>query len=73
MTRYFFHLAGEISAHDVHGHECADVEEAKQHANFIAHRVGTEKPDMVRDGNFISVTNDQDEEIAKVALASTTA
>ena len=73
MPRYFFHLAGEIPAHDVHGHECSCDAEAKQHAEFIAHRIGSEKPEMVRDGNFVSVTNDRDVEIAQVALASTTA
>jgi len=55
------------------GHECIDDAEAKQHGSFIAHRIGTEKPEMVRSGNFISVANEQNEEIAQFPLASTTA
>jgi len=73
MPRYFFHLAGDVPAHDVMGHECIDDAEAKQHGSFIAHRIGTEKPEMVRSGNFISVANEQNEEIAQFPLASTTA
>ena len=73
MPRYFFHLSGAISAHDVLGHECMDDAEARQHGSFIAHRIGTEKPEMVQDGNLISVVNENDEKIADIPLASTTA
>jgi hypothetical protein len=72
MPRYFFYLAGDIPAHDVLGHDCANDDEARQHGDFIAHRIGTEKPEMVRDGNFISVANEQGNEIAEIPLASTT-
>lgn len=72
MPRYFFHLAGEIPAHDVHGHDCVDDDQARDHASFIAHRIGTEKPEMIRDGNFIAVVDGSGEEIAQVPLASTT-
>jgi hypothetical protein len=34
--------------------------------SFIAHRIGTEKPGMVREGNFILVVNQQGKEIAQV-------
>jgi hypothetical protein len=70
--RYFFHLAGDLPAHDVLGQECADDREAKDRGDFIAHRIGTEKPDMVREGNFISVINENGEEIFQIPLASTT-
>jgi hypothetical protein len=72
MRKYFFHLAGELPAHDLLGHECADDREARDHGSFIAHRIGTEKPGMVREGNFISVRDERDKEIAQVPLASTT-
>ncbi|QPF83658.1 hypothetical protein IC762_28780 [Bradyrhizobium genosp. L] len=72
MPKYFFHLAGDIPAHDVLGHQCADAREAEAHANFIAHRIGTEKPEMVRDGNCISVRDEADNELFQVPLASTT-
>jgi hypothetical protein len=55
MPKYFFHLAGQIPAHDLIGQECANESEAKDHGTFIAHRIGTEKPEMVREENFISV------------------
>ena len=48
------------------------MKEAKNHGNFIAHRIGTEKPSMVREGNYISVTNGQGDEIFQIPLASTT-
>jgi hypothetical protein len=72
MSRYFFHLAGQLKANDLLGHDCADDREAKDHASFIAHRIGTEKPEMVRDGNFILVTNGTGDEIERVPLASAT-
>jgi hypothetical protein len=72
MPKYFFHLAGQYPAQDLLGHECADDKEAKDHGSFIAHRIGTEKTDTVREGNFISVRNARDEELFQVPLASTT-
>jgi hypothetical protein len=53
------------------GHECLNDEEAREHGSFIAHRVGTEKPDMIQGGNFISVTNETGEELFKIPIAST--
>jgi hypothetical protein len=72
MPKYFFHLAGDLPAHDLLGHECVNDKEAKDHGSFIAHRIGTEKPAMVSQGNYISVTNEQGDEIFQVPLASTT-
>jgi hypothetical protein len=71
MPKYFFHLAGQLPAHDLLGHECANDKEAKDHGSFIAHRIGTEKPGMIREGNFISVKNDSGEEVFQISLAST--
>jgi hypothetical protein len=72
MPKYYFHLAGELAAHDLLGHECANDTEAKDHGSFIAHRIGTEKPGMIREGNYISVRDECETEIAQVPLASTT-
>jgi hypothetical protein len=72
MSKYFFHLAGELPARDLIGHECANDREAKDHGSFIAHRIGTEKPGMIREGNFISVTDKGSREIFRIPLASTT-
>lgn len=71
MPKYFFHLAGQLPAPDLLGHECANDKEAEDHGSFIAHRIGTEKPGMVREGNFISVTDEQNKEIFQIPLAST--
>jgi hypothetical protein len=70
MAKYFFHLAGDFPAHDLIGHECANDEEAKDHGSFIAHRIGTEKPGMIREGNYIAVTDERDREIFQIPLAS---
>ena len=48
MPRYFFHLIGDIPAHDFLGHDCESDDEARDHATFRAHRIGTEKPEMVK-------------------------
>lgn len=72
MPRYFFHLAGQLPARDLIGHECANDKEAKDHGSFIAHRIGTEKPGMVREENFISVTDERGKEISQISLASAT-
>jgi hypothetical protein len=72
MPRYFFHLAGQLPAHDLLGHDCANDAEAEDHGSFIAHRIGTEKPGMIREGNFISVTDELGKEIFQIPLASVT-
>jgi Domain of unknown function (DUF6894) len=71
MPKYFFHLVGNIPAHDIVGHECMNDEEARDHGSFIAHRIGTEKPEMVREENSICVMNEANQQIAKIPLAST--
>ena len=71
MPRYFFHLAGRLPANDLIGHECSNDDEAREHGSFIAHRVGTEKPDMVHQENFILVTNETDDELFRIPIAST--
>jgi len=71
-VKYFFHLAGQVPAHDLLGHECANDNEARDHGSFIAHRIGTERPAMVREENFISVRNERDQELFRIPIASTT-
>jgi hypothetical protein len=72
LPKYFFHLAGQLPAHDLIGHEFENDQEARDHGSFIAHRIGTEKPGMIRDGNFISVRDERDGVVAQIPLASTT-
>lgn len=73
MPRYFFHLVGGASAHDRVGHDCKNDTQAKEDARLIAQRLSMGKPEMFRGGNFISVTNDEGNEIFHVPLAYTTA
>jgi hypothetical protein len=61
MTRFFFDLAGELSAKDVHSHLCQSRREAREHAVFIARRIGTERPEFARLGNCIKVRAEQGE------------
>ena len=55
MPMYFFHLVGKISARDIHGHRCTNDDRAREDANFIAHRIGGQKPELVQEGIFVSV------------------
>jgi hypothetical protein len=55
MKRYYFDLIGEVPARDVLGHECSSQMEAREHASFIAHRIGNEHPHFVKSGNQIAV------------------
>jgi hypothetical protein len=71
MPRYFFHLAGTIAARDTVGHDCVSDEEARDHGSFIAHRIGTEKPEMVRGKNSICVVTEANQQVAIIPLAST--
>ena len=73
MERYYFDLAGDYAASDIVGHECASIEEAKEHGRFIAHRIGTEKPEMVRPGNFVSVRDEGGFELYRAPITSTLA
>jgi hypothetical protein len=68
MRRFFFDLAGDLSAHDFMGHDCSSKMEAKRHASFIAHRIGTERPSFARPGNYILVRDDRGTEIFKAPI-----
>ncbi|MCA1510552.1 hypothetical protein I6F31_06165 [Bradyrhizobium sp. NBAIM01] len=72
MPLYRFHLNGSTPAHDLLGQELADDNAAKEHASFIAHRLGTANPVAVRQENFISVRDEWENELFQVPLASTT-
>jgi hypothetical protein len=70
MDKFYFDLIGDFEASDVVGHECATEEEAMEHGRFIAHRIGTEKPEMVRPGNYISVRDEGGFEIYQAPITS---
>jgi uncharacterized protein DUF6894 len=73
MPKYFFHLLGDVPAHDLIGHECAGDKEAEKFAKLLARHVGTDRPDMVREGNYISVVDGRDRELFRVPLSSLSA
>ena len=55
MKRFYFDLVGAVPARDFLGHDCSSRREARKHASFIAHRIGTEHPHFVRRGNGVAV------------------
>jgi hypothetical protein len=59
MKRFFFDLVSEFAAHDYVGHQCATRREAKDHARFIAQRIGAEKPYLAKTGSFIRVRDEK--------------
>lgn len=70
MKRFFFDLAGELPANDVQGHQCRSRKEAKDHAQFIAHRIGTEQPTFAKPGNYISVRDESGTEVFEAPIKS---
>ena len=71
MKRFFFDLAGELPARDMQGHECASRREARKHATFIAHRIGTERPGFAKGGNAIEVRDEDGERFFTAPIKST--
>jgi hypothetical protein len=68
MRRFFFHLAGELPAHDVLGHQCRSRREARDHAEYIAHRLAAERPAFDKPGNYISVSDENGNEIFEAPI-----
>jgi hypothetical protein len=73
MPKYFFHLMGDFPARDLLGHECASDKDAESYGKLLARDVGTDKPQMVRDGNYIGVAKDDGTEIFRIPLRSMSA
>ncbi|WP_374207662.1 hypothetical protein [Bradyrhizobium sp. 190] len=71
MKRYYFDLIGDIRARDFLGHECSSRNEARTHASFIAHRIGTEHPHFVKPGNRIAVREEGGEAFYQAPIAMT--
>jgi hypothetical protein len=71
MKRFFFDLEGELPARDVLGHRCKSRKEAKDHAKFIAQRIGTERPSFGKPGNYISVRDEMGLKIFEAPIQST--
>jgi hypothetical protein len=73
IPRYYFHVLGDVPAHDLIGHECENDKDAERHGKLLARDVGTDKPDMVREGNYISVTDENGAERLRIPLRSMSA
>jgi hypothetical protein len=71
MKQLFFDSVGDVRAHDFMGHECSSKKEAKKHASFIAHRIGTERPSFAKPGNFIAVRDERGTKIFAAPITST--
>ena len=61
MNRFFFDLSGDVPAKDARGHLCSSRREAREHAVFIAQRIGAERPEFVKAGNCIEVREERGE------------
>jgi hypothetical protein len=70
MPLYYFDLKNGVPVRDRQGHKCANDEEAIFHGNFIAQRIGTERPETVGRGYYISVLNEDSQEIHQAPIAS---
>jgi hypothetical protein len=73
MPKYFFHLMGDVPAHDLLGHDCTNDKAAEEYGKMLARDVGTDKRQMIRDGNYIAVASEDGNEIAKIPLRSMSA
>jgi hypothetical protein len=68
MKLFFFDLVSEFTAHDYVGHQCATRREAKEHARFIAQRIGAEKPYLAKTGSYIRVRDEKGGEIFEAPI-----
>jgi hypothetical protein len=68
MKRFFFDLVREFTVHDYLGHQCATRKEAKDHARFIAQRIGAEKPHLAKSRSYIRVRDETGAEIFEAPI-----
>ena len=68
MKQFYFDLAGTFKACDRVGHQCKSRREAMEHAKFIAHRIGVEKPPFAQAGSFIRVRDENGAEIYEAPI-----
>lgn len=68
MPWYFFHFVGQQSAPSFFSESYASEQEAKQFGELLASNFQRKMPDVCS-GSYISVTNEQREEIARILLS----
>jgi len=69
MATFYFDLVGDLAASDVFGLECPSVQAARQHARLVANRTAVENPQLVREGNYVSVRNARGYEVYRVPIS----
>jgi hypothetical protein len=67
MKQFYFDIVGAFTARDRVGQQCESRREAKEHARFIAHRIGA-KPLFARLGSFIRVRDETGSAIYEVPV-----
>jgi hypothetical protein len=70
MSKYFFHLLGDVPAYDLIGHECTGDKDAENYGKMLSHNVGTDRPEMVKESNYISVVDTNGGKLFKIPLSS---
>jgi hypothetical protein len=70
MPKYYFHLAGQLPAHDLLGHDCYDNEMRSVGVSLLIESELKARHDSRR--QFISVTDEVGKEIFQISLASVT-
>ena len=73
MPKYFFHLMGDVPAHDLLGHECANEKNAESFGKTLARGAGTDRPQLIQDANYIDVTREGRTEVFRIPLRSLSA
>jgi hypothetical protein len=61
---------GDGSARDLLGRDFSTNKEAREHGRLLARQVGTDKPGLVGDGNFVSIVNEAGVEVFLIPITS---
>ena len=62
MSIFYFDFKNGVPSRDHVGYDCYNEQEAKNHADDLARKIGTEKPETVGNG-YISVIDENSNEI----------
>jgi len=68
MPRYYFNLDNERNLRDDTGEMLATIDDAKAHARIVASEMGAHQTGEHNKNLWISVTNEQEEEVFRVSL-----
>jgi hypothetical protein len=68
VPRYYFHLQNEGKISDSTGETLATFDAAKAHARLVASEMGAHQTSEHNKNLWITVTNEQEEEVFRVSL-----